>query len=53
MIDFDKAASERYTKLYSHFEADIRDMEDFFWNQYYSEKIRTWFRDNIDELSEA
>lgn len=47
-IDFDKPASERYLETFKFFEPQLRDMEDYWWNTFYSEEIRTWFRDNLD-----
>lgn len=53
MIDFDKAASERYTELYAHFKEPLLAMEDYWWNEFYTDEIRQWFDDNIEGLKEA
>lgn len=52
-IDFDKPASERYLETFSYFEPQLRDMEDYWWNTFYSEEIRNWFRDNLEQLKES
>ena len=39
-IDFDKSASERYSALYSYFREPLLEIEDFWWNSFYPEKVR-------------
>ena len=52
-IDFDLAADERFHDVFVNFEPQLRDMLDYWWNQFYSDKERAWFRSNIDELKQA
>ena len=53
VIDFDKEAKERYNELFVYYEEQLADMEDYWWNTFYSEELRQWFRDNIDGLFAA
>ena len=52
-IDFDVSAAERYHDVFVHFEPQLRDMLDYWWNDFYSSKERSWFQDNIEGLKEA
>ena len=50
VIDFDKPAKERYQELFTYFKPQLADMEDYWWNEFYGDELRQWFRDNIDGL---
>jgi len=52
-IDFDLPADERYDAVFKHFEPQLRDMEEHWWNKFYSSDIRQWFTDNIEGLKKA
>lgn len=49
MIDYDKPASERYKEVFEHFKEPLLDMEDYWWNTFYSEELRQWYRDHMDD----
>ena len=53
VIDFDKPADERFHDVFVHFEPQLRDMENYWWNEFYSSNMRSWFEDNINELKDA
>ena len=53
MIDHDKPASERYLEMYAHFKPLLLEMEDYWWNKFYTAEIRQWFTGNIDGLKHA
>lgn len=53
VIDHDVPAAYRYQKVYEHFEEPLSASLDYWWNSYYTDEVREWFTDNIDELSVA
>ena len=46
-------ASERYTEVFTYFKPLLADMEDYWWNTFYSPEAKFWFRHNLEGLKKS